>query len=131
MNQTVIVLNSNHSENSEMCRLLEKNGYLPSSIFGFNELENKMRKSYYPAVIIDVDAVNMENRQVRQISKQFPKTSLLFTSVNRIHPDLKESISQYVYACIIKPIDPDEILYWLKCSLEDNTNDNHNEQSKE
>jgi hypothetical protein len=32
---------------------------------------------------------------------------------------LRDSIRDHIYACLTKPIDPDELVYWLKCIRED------------
>ena len=42
-------------------------------------------------------------------------------SFDKFHPELKDAICYHIYACLNKPIDPDELLYWLKCIQEDDT----------
>jgi hypothetical protein len=43
-------------------------------------------------------------------------------SSDRFHPELKDAICYHIYACLTKPLDYDELLYWLRC-IEDNGND--------
>ena len=71
------------------------------------------------AVIIDLDSVAVDNRTIRSLALQFPKIPFLCLSKERFHPELKDSIRDHIYACLIKPIDPDELGYWLKCIRED------------
>ena len=109
MKYSIIVLNPNIKENLELCQILDELGYITSSKKSFDELAEALSEKTYQAVIIDIDTLPLENRQIRQISEQFTDLILIFTSKDRLHPDLKESISQYVYACIHKPFDVDEI----------------------
>jgi len=32
---------------------------------------------------------------------------------------LKDAIRNHIYACLTKPVDMDEITYWLRCIRED------------
>jgi hypothetical protein len=43
-------------------------------------------------------------------------------SKNPFHPELKDAICYHIYACINRPIDPDELFYWLK-SIDDDDDD--------
>ena len=67
------------------------------------------------AVILDVDSVHVTNRMIRQIKNRFSEVSIFCTSQDRLHPDLKDALSQHIYACLGKPLDPDELHFWLKC----------------
>lgn len=67
------------------------------------------------AVILDVDSVQVTNRMIRQIKNRFSEVSIFCTSQDRLHPDLKDALSQHIYACLGKPLDPDELHFWLKC----------------
>lgn len=109
MKYSIIVLNPNIKENFELCQILDELGYISSSKKSFDELAETLIEKTYQAVIIDIDTLPLENRQIRQISEQFTDLNLIFTSKDRLHPDLKESISRYVYACIHKPFDVEEI----------------------
>lgn len=69
--------------------------------------------------LIDLDSVEVENYTIRRLATKYPQLHLLCMSHKRLHPDLKEAISNYFYACLAKPLDFDELRYWLKC-VEDN-----------
>jgi hypothetical protein len=47
---------------------------------------------------------------------------ILCLSSARFHPELKESFLSHIYACLTKPIDPDELRYWLRSIQEDERN---------
>lgn len=70
------------------------------------------------SIILDLDSIRFENRSIKKIAKRYPETPLLSISQQRFHPHLKEAISEHLFACLVKPIDPDELHYFLKCILE-------------
>jgi len=67
------------------------------------------------AVILDIDSVPLDNRAIRKLSAQYPGVPLLCISRDRIHPELKDAISYHILACLNKPVDFDELIYWLRC----------------
>jgi len=71
------------------------------------------------AVIMDIDSVAVDNRAIRELASDFPAIPFLCISKERFHPELKDSIRNYIYACLTKPVDPDELSYWIKCIRED------------
>ncbi len=119
MKRSVIVLNKNREENAELCDILKNVNYSLKPLFSYDELESPLKTEDVLALFIDMDTIPMENSSIRLLNKRFPHVSLLLTSVKKSHPDLEEAIGHYVYACISKPIDPDEVIYWLKCILDD------------
>ncbi|MBT3227264.1 MAG: hypothetical protein HN580_29760 [Deltaproteobacteria bacterium] len=119
MKRAVIVLSKNRDENAAMCSILKDTTYSPKSLFSYDDLEKSLKAEEFLAVFIDTDSIPLDNSSIRFLNKNFPNVSLLLTSVKKSHPDLEEAIGQYVYACISKPIDPEEVIYWLKCILDD------------
>lgn len=71
------------------------------------------------AVILDIDDLAVTNRVLREIATGFPGLPVLGLSSRRFHPDLAESIRDCIYACLHRPLDPDELRYWLKSILRD------------
>jgi len=66
-------------------------------------------------VILDIDSIQVDNRTIRKLTIQYPQVYFLCMSIDRFHPDLKDAICYHIYACLTKPLDEDELLYWLKC----------------
>jgi len=119
MKDSVVVINKNRKENEELCAILSDADYFPQPLFVYDDLESVLSAAEILAVFIDTDSISLENRTIRFLNTKFPQVSLLLTSVKKSHPDLKEAIGQYVYAVISKPFDPEEVIYWLKCILDD------------
>lgn len=78
-------------------------------------LETRLQASAFDAVIMDIDSLAVENRDLRRLSSAHPGTPILCLSRKRLHPELGESIRNHVFACLTKPVDPDELGYWLRC----------------
>ncbi|MBW1842218.1 MAG: hypothetical protein JRI75_10570, partial [Deltaproteobacteria bacterium] len=80
-------------------------------------------------VIVDIDTISIDNRTTRELAKKNPMVHFFCMSKKRFHPEIKEAISDYFFACLTKPIDPDELSYWLRSICEDET-ENKNPPSK-
>ena len=65
------------------------------------------------AVIIDIDSVPVDNRTIRNLTVQNPEIYFFCLSERRFHPELEDAICYHIYACINKPIDPDELFFWI------------------
>jgi CheY-like chemotaxis protein len=79
------------------------------------ELDSQLQKAAFDAIIIDIDSLSVSNKDVARIANTYPQLPIVCISEKRLHPELEESISKHIFACVSKPIDPDEFDYWLKC----------------
>ena len=82
------------------------------------ELKNLLKEKFM-AVLMDIDSVAVDNRVIRELAADCPATPFLCISRERVHPELKDAISNHIYACLNKPVDQDELRYWMKCIKED------------
>jgi DNA-binding NtrC family response regulator len=117
--KTILFMNADPEESTGISFLLGEADFSTQSVASPAELKKKMKEASFMAVIIDLDSVTVDNRTIRDIASQFPTTPFLCLSKERFHPELKDSIRDHIYACLTKPIDPDELVYWLKCIRED------------
>jgi len=70
-------------------------------------------------VIVDLDSVPVDNRFLKKLKTSNPGLSILALSSKKFHPELREAISSYIYACLNKPLDPEELRFWLKSIILD------------
>jgi DNA-binding NtrC family response regulator len=70
-------------------------------------------------VILDLDSVSIDNKFVRLLKSDNPGLSILTLSDQKLHPELRESISSYIHACLSKPLDADELKFWLRSIAHD------------
>ena len=119
MQKGIVVLDSNNESREELCTILETQHYLTTAIQSLPDLESLIQSEIYIAVIIDIDSVPVDNRTIRNLALTNPGVRFLCTSKDRFHPKLKDAICYHIYACLNKPVDPDELLYWIKSIFEE------------
>ena len=115
VHQHVVILGADAPDMDAICRIIEKGTYRTETCPGSNELERMLESDPCRTVILDIDSVPLDNRAIRELTQSYPSTSFLCTSRERFHPDLKDAIRHHLFACLHKPVDPDELHYFLKC----------------
>ena len=110
----IAILGSDADDAAALCRLIEKAAYRTEIYSSLPALEEGLALVSCLAVILDVDSVSLDNHAIRNLKASHPSVSLLMVSRERFHPELQESISHILYACLKKPADSDEITYLLK-----------------
>jgi two-component system response regulator GlrR len=117
--KAVFVVNADSEDSSGIFHLLHETGCFAQTVGSPAELKELLKDRACMAVILDIDSVAVNNRTIRELASTFPSIPFLCLSKERLHPELKDSIRDHIYACLTKPIDPDELNYWLKCIRED------------
>ena len=121
MQKRILVVDAVRKQCRQVCTLLEKRGYPATPMYSILNLEKILAGGEYLAVILDIDTVAVDNRTIRELTIKYPGVSFFALSANRFHPELKDAICYHIYACINKPVDPDELFYWLRCIYEDDS----------
>ena len=119
MENKVIVLDANQEQCRDLCALLKERHYRAVPMHSLQDLNKYLQKNKCLVVILDLDSVPLENRVIRELTLINPGAFFLGLSQYRSHPNLKEAICYHLYACIYKPIDMDELFYWLECIKDD------------
>jgi DNA-binding NtrC family response regulator len=70
-------------------------------------------------LILDLDSVTVDNRFLRHLKADNPGLFILTISGQKLHPELRESISSYIHACLSKPLDAEELKFWLRSIIHD------------
>ncbi|MEW5722155.1 MAG: hypothetical protein AB1896_03550, partial [Thermodesulfobacteriota bacterium] len=50
----------------------------------------------------------------KSLKKNYPNIRLLGVSSRAFHPELGEAFSGHLYACLKRPLDTEELEYWLR-----------------
>ena len=114
MASAVAVLDTDPEQAQALCNLLEQAAYGSSVAGDLAELETKLANRPYLAVMIDVDTVVIDNRTMRELTLRHPGVYFFCLSHRRFHPELKDAICYHIYACLNKPVNPDELFYLLR-----------------
>jgi len=125
MKKGVLVLDANQDQCRRFCNLLEEDQYVTIPLYSIQHLEANIKQSNCLAVILDIDTVPVDNRMVRELTIKFPEVYFFCLSEQSFHPELKDAICYHIYACINKPVDPDELFYFLR-SIHENETDSNN-----
>ncbi len=115
MKKRVILISKKSKEQNQIEALLLKNDYESHLIENIESLNAHLADLSCSCVIFDLDSVNIDNRTIRELTIQYPHIYFLCLSKDRFHPELKDAICYHIYACLTKPLNYDELIYWLKC----------------
>ncbi len=108
-----MLVNRHPLEAQAVGRLLQQAGYESLVVQELDQLEATITPACM-AILIDIDSVEVSNRSIRKMTLRLPEICFFCASKDRFHPELEEAICHHIYACLNKPIDPDELLYWMK-----------------
>lgn len=115
----IIVLDSDIDSSRELKDILTVQGYPATLVNKLSSLKKLIETNQFVAVILDIDSVPVDNRTIRDLALKYPGFCFLCTSRDRFHPELKDAICYHIYACLNKPIDPDELIFWIKSIYEE------------
>lgn len=113
--RTVILISRPSDELHAIRQTLEQNRYAVHVVENIESLNQVLADVSADCVILDLDALDVDNPTIRKLTIQFPQIYFLCMSKNRFHPELKDAICYHIYACLTKPLDHDELRYWLRC----------------
>ena len=126
MQKRILIVNTDKKQCRELGELIEKEHYSVLTLHSLQNLETRLEENNFQAVIIDIDTVPIDNRTVRELTLKFPEVYFFCLSEKSFHPDLEDAICYHIYACINKPVDPDELFYFLR-SIYENESDPNNQ----
>ena len=115
----VAILGAVGLDSAALCKMIEKRKLRSKICSDLAELKNILSDRCL-AAILDIDKVPLDNRTIRELTLAHPDTCFFCTSKERFHPDLKDAICYHLFACLHKPVNPDELDYFLKCILDEN-----------
>jgi DNA-binding NtrC family response regulator len=113
-NPGVLVVAGNSGPGYEVCSLLQELDYTATLFHSLNDLLQELRKDSGVAVILDLDSVPVNNQFLRGLRKEHPQLDILGISQLSYHPGLEEVIGSHLLACLVKPLDAEELCFWLK-----------------
>jgi DNA-binding NtrC family response regulator len=119
MKKKIIILDADQTSSVELSKMLSTKSYPITYGCGLSLLEDELKSGQYVAVVLDIDSIPIDNRTIRELAIKYPAVRFLCTSKDRFHPELKDAICYHIYACLNKPVDPDELLFWIKSIYEE------------
>jgi DNA-binding NtrC family response regulator len=126
MDKRILVLDANEEQCRLLCKLLDAGQYPALPLNSVENLEESIQKTGCLAVFWDIDTVSVDNRTLKELTLKFPGVYFFCLSAQPFHPELQDAICYHIYACINRPVDPDELFYWLR-SIDDDDADSKNQ----
>ncbi len=108
------ILDANIKYCNDLCSILNDLDFQARPIHTLENLSAYLKEDSLHAVIINIDTMNLNNTDIKNLSRKYRKTTFLCISESRFHPDFKEAIRNHIFACLNKPIDTNELNYFLK-----------------
>jgi DNA-binding NtrC family response regulator len=115
--KTVVVVDPDNKHCKELCSVLERETYRVLSVPSTKDLSRFLRKASACALILDIDLIPMDNQALKELRRGNRDLCIIGLSGRRFHPELKEALSHYIDACFAKPVEWDDLLYYLRGAL--------------
>jgi len=110
----VVVIDADQQQCHRVVALLRQFSYRAAALYSLSEMEKHLQKNPCRVVVLDLDTVPATNNFFRAFKRKNPGIYILGLSQMPYHPGLEEAMGSHIYACLGKPLDPEELLYWLK-----------------
>ena len=117
--ETILVLDADKNQCRQLCSLITNSQYKVVPLYSFLDLEKTLKESRCLAIFWDFDTAPIENWIIRDLTLKFPGVYFFGLSSHPFHPELQDAICYHIYACINRPIDADELFFWLRSIRED------------
>ncbi len=119
MKSNIVVASTDNNWCQNLITILEKEHINTTQAWSIKKLERLLAPGSHIAAVIDIDIMPITNRIIRELTLRYSGVHFLCLSADRFHPDLKDAICYHIYACIKKPVDLDELLYFIRSIYKD------------
>ena len=116
----IVVVHGDEAQCRKLCNVLELGHYATIAFHSLFNLEREIGETGRQVVILDLDTLPVNNRLFRNLRSKNPGVCIIGLSRRPFHPELEEAMSRHIYACLSKPVDHEELIYWLKSLSENN-----------
>ena len=118
MKKEVLVLDPDEQQSRNLCDLLTVYEYTAISMNSLVNLDQYIEESDCRALILNLDKVAVTNKVFRKLKTKKPQLNIIALSKRQFHPELEEALREHISVCLAKPVDSDELVYWLKTVFE-------------
>ena len=125
MSKNILVVDSNKEECNDLCEALNRVKHQATPLFSSIKLDERIKETACLVVILDLNTPSIDNNVIKQLTIANSGVYFLGLSKNRLNPEFEESICYHIYACLNKPVDLDELLYWIKCIYDEDKDAGH------
>ena len=120
MGSKLVFVGSEIYLSDEIKSILDEGGYEIESSESIEDATQKLDRTWSSVLLIDLDGKEITNRQIRDFRRRYKGVQIVAFSSRTYHPELKESLREDVCACLGKPLNSEELIYWLNSITEAN-----------
>lgn len=114
----IVVVDADEVQCEELCAILEGEDFQTTALHSLAPLDGEIQAGAHRVVILDLDTLPINNRFFRNFKKKYPGICVIGLSSRPFHPELEEAMSKHIHACLGKPVDEEELVFWVKSSCE-------------
>ena len=114
----VAVVDADEQQCGSVCEMLRQFDYRATPLHSLPDLQAHLEAHPDQVALLDMDTVPADNRFFRELKRKVPGVYVLALSSRSYHPGLEEAMGSHIYACLAKPLDPEEFRYWMKSIAE-------------
>lgn len=113
-----MVVDADEEQSQELCMLLQQHSYRTTASQSLLKLEEEIEQGGCRVVILNLDTLPVDNLFFRALKRKNPEACIIGLSNRSFHPELEEAMSKHINACLGKPVDEEELVFWVKSLLE-------------
>jgi DNA-binding NtrC family response regulator len=117
--KTVVIVDPDQKHSKEMCSVLEGENYSIIALLSLNDLASRLHECSPCALIIDFDLVPTDNKTLKELRTANRDLCIIGVSNRTFHPELKEALRHYIDACFARPLDYEDLLYYIRGALQE------------
>ncbi len=118
MQDSILVISADEQHCLELRAALEGEDYRIRQLDSVEHFVGGRKEGDCCLAILDLDSLSVDNRLIRKLKRKNPSLRIIGVSSRSFHPELQEAMSSHIYACLGKPVDEEELVFWVKSSLE-------------
>lgn len=120
MSGEIFLADPDDDQRSALCSLLRNQRYKTVEVPNFLDLSTVLSHKKQPIVILNLDSEGVNSQFLRGLTRGSVRLHIIGLSERMFHPELKEAMSKHISVCLSSPVDPEELLYWIRCVLQNN-----------
>jgi DNA-binding NtrC family response regulator len=114
MEQEIAIAHPNEKDGRRLGEILVRESYQIKVFKNLEKLQMYLQTNPCSTVIIDIDKLPVDQQLFRNLKRLLPDLSILTLSSRSFHPELEEAMSRHIFACLNKPVDPEELIFLLE-----------------
>ncbi len=100
---SIVIVGKEKLECQNIVKLINEKKYSGITLKSISALEKTLSQEECMAVLIDIDTVPVENRELRELTLKYPESSFLCMSNEKYHPELRKPFATTYMLVSINP----------------------------